>query len=455
MKDLEKAIACGNEIILWGTGNNFERNIDKIVEHIPIKGVCDSDEAKHNKQFHGYLCIAPENIIGSNCFVIITVLDHKAIKEIETRLSGKNDFCSLKDALVFCKIMHENKIVEANEHLLSLDDTKWDNVMKKYVGIHVPATTCNLSCPYCYIRQNSDFYKGPIVEHSPRYIRLCLSQKRLGGQSLIGLCGAGETLFCDKIIEICVELLKEGHFLHIVTNGTVTSKIEELIQKSGKYVRHIFFKFSFHYEEFERKNLLETFVKNVNYVSKAGASFTVELTTDDNLLSSIEDIKEFSIKHFGALPHVTIARDETNPKLPILTKMSNKEYYKIWSGFSSELFEVKWNYFGKHINNCFAGKNSLYIDLMTGNIMRCLKQPVIDNLYTSKKELLEYECVGDACELPYCYNNHAYLTLGISPNIETVSFAKVRDRETNYGEHWLQPEVYSFINQKLYDTNLL
>lgn len=453
MKNIENAVADGMEIILWGAGNNFVKNIDKIAEHIPVKYVCDSDEKKQNKYIQGYLCIAPEDIIGSNCFVIITVLDSKVINEIETRLRGKNEFCSLNDAMIFCKITDENKIVETNKHLLSLDDTKWNNVMKKYIGIHVPATTCNLSCSYCYIRQNSNFYKSPIIEHSPHYIRLCLSQKRLGGQALIGLCGAGETLFCDKIIDVCIELLEEGHFLHIVTNGTVTDKIEELIQKSGKYVGHIFFKFSFHYEEFQRKNLLETFAKNVNYVSNAGASFTVELTADDNLLPQIEDIKEFSIKHFGALPHITIARDETDSQLPILTKMTNEEYYKAWSEFNSDLFEVKWNYYGKHIHNCFAGKNSLYIDLMTGNIMRCLKQPIIDNLYTTKKKLLEYECVGDECELPYCYNNHAYLALGISPNIETVSFAKVRDRETNSGKHWLQPELYNFINQKLYDTN--
>lgn len=455
MKKIEEAIGQGNEIVLWGAGNNFEKNIDKIVEHIPVKCVCDIDEKKQNKHFHGYLCVDPKDIIGSNCFVVITVVDSIALKKIEERLRGKNDFCSLEDALVFCKIMDEDKIVDANEHCLSMDDTKWNNVMRKYVGIHVPATTCNLSCPYCYVRQNSDFYKVPIVEHSPRFIRLCLSQRRLGGQALIVLCGAGETLFCDKIIDICVELLKEGHFLHIVTNGTVTNKIEELIQKAGKYVSHIFFKFSFHYEEFVRRNLLEVFASNVNYVSKMGASFTVELTADDNLVSQIENIKEFSLKHFGALPHITIARDETDAQLPILTKMTNEKYYKIWSEFDSKLFEVKWNYFGKHITNCYAGRNSLYVDLKSGNIIRCLKQKSIDNLYTSEKEVLEYDCVGDTCELPYCYNNHAYLTLGISPDVKTVSFAEVRDRETEEGQHWLQPEVYHFINQKLYDSNCL
>ena len=349
-------------------------------------------------------------------------------------------------------IQEEENIIENNIDMLSLDDSKWNNIMKKYVGLNVHSTTCNLSCPYCYIRQNSDFYKSPVFPHLPRYVRLCLSQKRLGGKALIGLCGKGETLLGDKIIDICTELLEEGHFLHIVTNGTVTEKIKELIDKAGKYTSHIFFKFSFHYGEFVKRNLLDVFAENVNYVCKAGASFTVELTTDDNLINQIDDIKSYSLKNFGALPHITIARDETKTGLPIYTKLSMEEYYKIWSSFDSELFSVKWEYFNKKIKNCFAGERSLYINLLSGDIMKCLNHRPIDDLYNLQKDKLEYEIVEDKCTLPYCYNNHAYLTLGISPLIETFSFAEVRDRITTEGTHWVKKEMYEFMGQKLYNN---
>ena len=82
MKNIENAVADGMEIILWGAGNNFVKNIGKIKEHIPVKCVCDCDEKKQNKHFHGYLCVDPKDIIGSNCFVIITVQDSIVIKEI-------------------------------------------------------------------------------------------------------------------------------------------------------------------------------------------------------------------------------------------------------------------------------------------------------------------------------------------------------------------------------------
>ena len=452
MKNIDEVIKSKKSIILWGVGRNFEKNIDIIKKCITVKYVCDGDTKKHGKFFNEIKCISPTEL-KKDYFVVIMISDSEIVKDIVKVIEGTCEYCKLEDILEFCNIQEEEKIVEANKNMLSFDDSKWNNIMKKYIGLNVPSTTCNLSCPYCYIRQNSDFLKSPILPHLPRYIRLCLSQKRLGGQALVGLCGAGETLLGDKIIEVCVELLEEGHFLHIVTNGTVTSKIRELISKAGKYANHIFFKFSFHYGEFLKRNLLDVFAQNVKYVSGAGASFTVELTTDDNLINQIDNIKEYSLSKFGALPHITIARDETKPDLPIFTKLSDEEYYKIWSGFNSELFEVKWNYFGKHIKNCFAGERALYIELLNGNVMKCLKQPPIDNLYSFDRKVLEYTRVEDSCNLPYCYNNHAYLTLGISPLIETFSFAKVRDRITNDGKHWVKPEMYEFMNQKLYDNN--
>jgi hypothetical protein len=101
-----------------------------------------------------------------------------------------------------------------------------------------------------------------------------------------------------------------------------------------------------------------------------------------------------------------------------------------------------------------AGEYSFYIDLLSGNIMKCLRQPVIDNLYNWDEKLLSYSPVGNDCDLPYCYNNHAYLTLGVVPGIKTVSFAEVRDRKTVQGDHWLKPEMFQFMNQKIHDNNI-
>lgn len=452
MNDYRKILDSNRRIGIWGAGQCFIKNADCLIKYLKISYICDRNIARTGENsFNGIPYVTPDEINSKEDFIILVAENKEIISSIKAEIERHNiEYCMVEDALNFCEIKKEEEIAEKRKEELSYDDTLWNNVMMKYIGIHVPSKICNLRCPYCYVRQVTDFTLNSILPHSPKYIRLMLSQKRLGGQCLIGLCGEGETLLCDKIIEICVELLKEGHYLHIVTNGTVTEKIHELVETAGKYVNHIFFKFSFHYAEFERRKLLEQFAENVAYVENAGASYTIELTTDDGLIDRIEEIKEFALTHFGALPQVTIARDDTKPEKPIYTNLSYEEYYKVWSNFHSELFEVKWEYYGKHINNCNAGEDALYIDLLSGSITKCLAQCAVDNLYTSSKEKLEYDRIGDECKLPYCYNNHAYLTLGISPTVNTVSFAKVRDREKIDGNHWLTQEMYNFINQKLY-----
>lgn len=90
---------------------------------------------------------------------------------------------------------------------------------------------------------------------------------------------------------------------------------------------------------------------------KAGASITVEITPSDELEPYIDEVKEFSIKHFGALPHITIGRNELKPGYVRLTKHTEEEYNKIWGQFDSELFRFKTHIWEKEIKDfCYAGK---------------------------------------------------------------------------------------------------
>lgn len=52
------------------------------------------------------------------------------------------------------------------------------------------------------------------------------------------------------------------------------------------------------------------------------ASFTIEVTPSDELIPYIDEMKEVSLREFGALPHITVARDESKPDYPLLTKLS-------------------------------------------------------------------------------------------------------------------------------------
>lgn len=454
MKKIEDAVREKQNIALWGLGNCYKEYGNTLRTHIPVSFLCDINMDYQNKSMDGLKVRHPNDIQVEIDYIIICMKDKKSIAEAESVLKEKKmNYCLISEALAYCNLKREEQIVKEFYSELSSDDSKWDNIMRKYVGIHVAVNVCNLKCPYCYVGQTGEFKNNPILSHYPKYIRLCLSQKRLGGQCLIVICGSGETLLSDKIIEVCHELLMEGHYLHIVTNGTITNKIRELIERAGNYVSHLFFKFSFHYGELLRRDMLEVFTHNVHFVEKAGASYTIELTTDDNLVTRIDEIIEYSMENLGALPHITIARDDTDYNRPIITKLSKKQYYESWSRFDSKLFDVKWQWFGKKVSNCYAGADSLYIDLQSGSIRRCLNQPIVDNLFKDHQNVLQYNKVGEECTLSYCYNNHAYLTLGISPDIQIASFADVRDRIKNDGKHWLTKETRGFYQQKLYVNN--
>ena len=91
-------------------------------------------------------------------------------------------------------------------------------------------------------------------------------------------------------------------------------------------MKRLEFKCSFHYLELKKKGWLERFAENVQKIWDAGASANIELAPSDELIPYIDEVKEFSMKHFGALPHLTILRDDRTSKIDYLTKMTEEEY---------------------------------------------------------------------------------------------------------------------------------
>lgn len=199
---------------------------------------------------------------------------------------------------------------------------------------------------------------------------------------------------------------------------------------------------------------MDQFFDNVKLMEKAGCSYTVELVPHDELIPYIEDIKKVCMERLGALCHVTIARDDRTKEHKVLTRYSFEEYQKIWSVFNSELFDFKVKiYLQKRKEFCYAGVWSLYIDAGTGNIRQCYGAPIIGNIYEINKPI-KFKPIGHNCPLSYCYNGHAFLTLGTIPTLDTPNFATMRDRKTIFGTTWLSDEFREFISQKLKDNNV-
>jgi hypothetical protein len=294
------------------------------------------------------------------------------------------------------------------------------------------------------------------LKHSPQEIRKALSKERLGGTCVINLCAGGETLLSPDVLPVVKELVDEGHYVMIVTNGSVTKRFEEIRDTfTPEECAHVFFKFSFHYLELLRQNIMDKYFANVKMMHEKGCSFTIELTPNDELLDKIDDIKKCCLDNIGALPHLTIARDDRTGGINHLSeKLDWETYKKTWGVFDSALFDFKKQiFYVKRKEFCYAGDYSMYINLTTGDWGPCNCVLKLGNIYTDKE--LNFRAIGK-CMLPHCYNGHSWIVLGCIPQINGVNiptYAEERDRAMPDGSHWLKESFQQTFSQRTYNNN--
>jgi MoaA/NifB/PqqE/SkfB family radical SAM enzyme len=261
--------------------------------------------------------------------------------------------------------------------------------IKKFITLNVPVGACNFRCSYCYLshRGNGAYHGGirPFVRE-PRFIADFFSREKMGGTCYFNLCADGETSFHPQIAELIKLLLAEGHVADIITNGTNSAFFDGMISVlSAEEKKRFFVKFSFHYVQLLQKNLLETFSANVQKIKKSGISFSVEITPHDELIPFISEIKEFSLKEFGALPHITVARNDGTKQLELLSEYKKDDLKKIWGGFNSGLFDFKIGIFNERRREfCYAGLWSLAGSLETGDLFQCYIGEKIGNISDGK-----------------------------------------------------------------------
>ena len=330
-------------------------------------------------------------------------------------------------------------------------------LLKRFIDCNVPTQTCNMKCPYCYIGQ-VDGFSGKIKEigHTPEEVRNALSKKRMGGTVFINFCATGETLLGEEILPIIHAVLEEGHYAQIVTNGTIDKRFDEIASWNKELLDRLMVKFSFHYTELKRLNKLESFFGNIIKVWKAGSSFSLEITPWDEMVPYIDEMKQISMEKLGALPHVTVARNTNTPELRMLTKYTPEEYNKIWGTFDSPLFDLKMRLFSeRRTEYCYGGEWTFYLNLQSGDIRQCYKGDIIDNIYADATQTLHFKPIGNGCREHYCFNGHAWMTLGSIPNMKLPTYADMRNRVTVSKEEWLTDTYKSFMSQRLEDNNIV
>lgn len=326
--------------------------------------------------------------------------------------------------------------------------------IKRYIDCIIPTETCNLRCHYCYIAQQRKFNNKIFkLEKSSECVKKAFSVERLGGICLINLCAGGETLISDDVLPVVKSLIENGHYVSIVTNGTLSKRFKEISQWSKEVNSHLFIKFSFHYLELLRLNALDKYFDNISIMKKSGVSFTVEITPSDELIPYIEDVKKICMEKLGALCHITIARDDRTNGIDHLSKYDFDEYKKIWGSFDSKMFDFKTSiFYKKRTEFCYAGDWSIYVNINTGSIRQCYCGKVIGNMYDFNNPI-EFEAIGKNCSLAHCYNGHAFLTLGDIPSINSVTYADIRNRVCSDGSEWLQPEMKYIMQSRLEESN--
>lgn len=326
----------------------------------------------------------------------------------------------------------------------------------KILLINVPLSICNFRCHYCYLSQRDESYQGvqPEMLYSPEQVGYALRQERLGGLAFCNICADGETLLLKNLDKYVKAIVQEGHYVEIVSNMTITSMIQKILSLDKELLKHIEFKCSFHFLELKKRNLLQTFADNINLVWESGCSANIEITPTDELIPYIDEIKEFSMKNFKAYPHFTIARNDKTKGIDYLTNTTPKEYIDTWKQFESDFFDFKTSIFGvKQENFCYAGKWSAYINLATGNAKQCYCGFSLGNVFSNPDSPFPEMPVGK-CNLAHCYNGHALLSLGLIPeNNISYKYGDIRDREKMDGTRFLQPDIKSFFNGQLIETN--
>ena len=129
------------------------------------------------------------------------------------------------------------------------------------------------------------------------------------------------------------------------------------------------------------------------------------------------------------------------------------EYDRTWGEFDSALWKFKKTIFKvKRHEFCYAGLWSLYINFYTGAAKPCYCGEYMDNFYENIDKPYDYKPIG-TCLMPHCFNGHMLLGYGLIPEMETLKYGDMRDRTREDGTHWINKEMYDFMNTKLCDSN--
>lgn len=334
-----------------------------------------------------------------------------------------------------------------------IDKTK----MRAFVEVLIPGTQCNIKCHYCYlVQQNRRKMQKGLFNYDLETMIQAFGPERWGGVLYISLCGEGETLLWKDLPEFTLALLKQGHYINITNNGTVTKAFErfyEIIPE--ELLHHLNFSFSYHPLELERIKRKEVFFENVNNAKRHGCSILVQFNLSDGYLPLLDDIERECLERTGAKPQVAATRELKEDKSwKLYTEGTTDEYIRAGKRFESPLFDFTMKNFNvKRKEFCYAGLYTYTLTLSDGHLRACYIEPVFQNIFEDVNKPILHKPVGCHCRDPYCINSSHFISLGCIPTYKAPTYADLRNRVCTDGKEWYTPEFKAFVSQKLYENN--
>lgn len=454
----------GKKVAVYGIGKCFEKNIKYLDASFDITCFLDNDPQKWGTEplRDGRQCLEPKKINEHNIkYVIISVESIENYKIIKKGLDKIGvESCFINNIIKQCIEKWDDIQIEKYDELTKKNvfgEVLDENKIARYVECYMLHQACNLRCSYCFVGQTRELAEKVIpLRHKPTFIARALSKERLGGTSLISICCDGEPLISKDVIELIILLLKEGHYVYVISNGTLTKQIKKLSALSGDLLSRLFIRFSFHYFELKRLNLIDRFFENIRSFHAAGGSFTLFLVGSEMYLEVLEEIKRLSLQNLGALPQIDYERNEENHDgsvLVIKTEKEEKAYKKIWEDFDSEFLRFRKKTDGKITGKCNAGKWVIHLDLMSGDVSRCPVGIYICNLYDDICNPIKFDVSAHECPYSFCVCAPVFFAFGMKEDLtDAPTFYELWNRKTESGKNWIQSSAKDFFCKRLYES---
>ena len=259
--------------------------------------------------------------------------------------------------------------------------------------VYVPGNQCNFRCSYCYISNSIDpmHNKPAHFDYSLDHMIAAFNPKRIG-IAAIGVIGAGETLIPNEVVPFVHGLLRQGHYVTVITNLVLTERINQLLSikhepNGAEYLSRLCVKGSLHWLELKKRNLVDTFFNNMRAIIDAGASSYPFLVICNEYMPYLEEICETSRRKLGALPHCSpnsvskqISRETTVVTDPLCDEAFVK---KIDAMFDSPIFDLCVAFIPIDPKKifCYAGAYGYGVGMGTGAMVKCHNFPIGENFY--------------------------------------------------------------------------